>query len=146
LARLHDRLGHREQAIEHYRRSISFEDQRTGGHTYAHVDFLILILRHAPQLVDDVRQTLARRSKQMDRGTYAERFILRAARATLRYQEGDKAKAGIDAAWALNAAARRHSGLDRHPGLGLVMGMDDLVERMRAIANETLGTSDFAPP
>ena len=145
LARMHDQLGEYDLAIEHYRRSLAYEDQGGCGHTLAHVDFLLLILRRAPHLREDARHVIERRTKQMLQGSYVERFMIRAAQAVLRYEQGDKAKAGVNAAWALNAAARQHSGLDRYPTLGLVEGMDDIVERMRRIAEETLGTSDFKP-
>lgn len=146
LGRLHEALGEFDPATVHYRHAVAYEGKQGNLQSYAFVSFLLFILRHAPQLRDEARSIIESRAQEMrNDSSYMVRFALRATRAILRFQSGDRKNAGTDAAWALNAAARVHSGLDRYPTLGLVKGVDDLILQVRRIAQQTLGTSDFAP-
>ncbi len=63
-----------------------------------------------------------------------DRFQLAAYRAILLFQQGETSKASAWAQAALEVAGENHSGLARHPAMGLVKEDDPLLERVADIA------------
>lgn len=141
LADWHARRNRLDRAADHYRRAMDPQKPASVA-----VEFLLLILRRLPELKPEARRILEDLKDQFMHGFIRERFVLHAVRAVLRHEDGDFARARVDAEAALRLSERTQSGLADYPTLGLVEGMGDLIDAVREIVQDPAGAGPRPEP
>lgn len=135
LARCHLKLGDIDSALDHFQRCIRREDEYPNSLTGAWSDFADLVVSR--RLRKYYKQILALLKDHEDRLLFpVDAFILHGCRALIAWESNSKVDAQREAEKALEQAGRLHSGLARHPEVGLVRGHVPLIERLQAIVDD----------
>ncbi|HTQ03841.1 MAG TPA: hypothetical protein VMI54_08280 [Polyangiaceae bacterium] len=119
-------------SLEAYRAALAAERETQNVRTRVGFEFPLFVARR--NLQGAFVEALSVLESAESQATFtADRFEVAAARSLIAWSRGDADRAKTHAAIALQAAAERHSGLSRHPTVGLVRADPALLERLRAL-------------
>ncbi|MCC6651313.1 MAG: hypothetical protein IT348_09225 [Candidatus Eisenbacteria bacterium] len=126
-------LGREAEAIAAYRET--FEEQRLlpTVHTNAHFDFAWWVAVSGRQeLFDEALNVLVEFSLEGGITFPASTYLAEGARALIWHARGEHNLASAHARVAMDAAGRKHSGLSRHPTVGLAQPPDEKAHALLA--------------
>lgn len=130
------KLGELDGAIREYRAALQAEREFPNVHTNAWLDFgWFAVNRELTGIYDEVLQALVEFRDEECLKFPATEFRYCAVQALIADSRGDRASAAAFARLALREAARIHSGVSRHPRVGLVDSVPQPVQdRLQSLA------------
>ena len=137
LAKLNDIDG----AIQEYRAALQAEREFPNVHTNARLDFGWFVVKHdLAEFYDEALRTLGEFRDEAGLKFPATEFRYLAIQALIADSRGEKDHASGFARDALREAARVHSGVSRHPDVGLVGSVPKTVkDRLQSLAGAVDG-------
>jgi hypothetical protein len=133
-AEAHEKLGEVSMALASYRKAIEAERKLPNVVTNGAIGFSWLVTRRALVSLYSEAESLLLEFPTNNSIIPVHRYRYHAIRAVIAAAKGYASQAREDATLALETASATHSGISRHPTVGLVDPSDELIPRLRAIA------------